>query len=149
MSPAKEPLAENFEKLNLIKQIDLSDETLFYKDKKGNIFPYLKTDICDKINVFKPYTFFPIFQELDIPFIEKQWLFYVERNIKKGVSEEQMALATFGKYLSWCKLPDIKNNTFKNSNRFFIDWLTGSDYYNFHYIYDSPYWKFSYYKEPF
>lgn len=147
MSPAKEPFAEKFEKLNLIKQTDLSDETLFYKDKKGNIFPYLKTDICDKINVFKPYTFFPTFQELDIPFLEEKWLSIVERNIEKGVSEEQMALATFGKYLSWCKLFDIKNNTFKDSNRFFTDWLTGGDYYNFHYIYDSPYWKFSYNKE--
>lgn len=144
MSPAKEPFAAPFETLGLIKQINLEDENLFYKDKNNNIFPYLKTDICNKINVFKPCTFFPIFQELDIPFIEDQWLLIIKRNIEKGIKEKDLALKTFGKYLSWCKLFDIKNNGFKDSNRFFTDWLSGDDYKNFHYIYTPDYWGFSY-----
>lgn len=144
MSPAREPFAQSFETLNLIKQTDLSDEKLFYKDKEGNIFPYLKTEICNKINVFKPCTFFPIFQELDIPFLEGQWLHRIEYSIKHGASEKKLASATFGKYLTWCKLYDIKKNTFKDSDKFFSDWY---DYLNFHYIYDPPYWKISYRNE--
>jgi hypothetical protein len=144
MSPARKPYAQSFETLNLVKQTDLSDEKLFYKDKEGNIFPYLKTDICSKINVFKPYTFFPIFQELDIPFLEREWLRRIEYSIEIGASEEKLASATFGRYLAWCKLKDIKGNTFKDSNKFFSDWY---DYQNFHYIYDPPHWRISYENE--
>lgn len=148
MTPATEPFAAKFETLNLIKQNDLTDESLFYKDKKGNIFPYLKTDICDKIDVFKPCTFFPILQELDIPFYEWRWLGYIERAIEGNIPKEKIALDIFGRYLGWCKLYDNKNRGFKDSDKFFTDWLMGSDYFNFHYIYDNPpYWKFSYYKE--
>lgn len=147
MSPAKEPFAAKFETLNLIKQTDLTDEKLFYKDKKNNIFPYLKTDICDKIDVFRPCTFFPVLQELDIPFLEEQWLTIVERNIQKGIEEKDLAFWTFGKYLAWCKLHDNKNNGFKDSNKFFINWLCGWDYYRFHYIYNPNYWGFSYKEE--
>ena len=134
MNPAGEPFAASIESLGLQKITDpyyLRNENLFYKYKDGTILPYYKEDIWKVVDIYKPCTFFPILQELDIPFIENKWLELIKNNVTKN--ERNLTAQVLGKYISWCKLHDIKQNTFKNSNRFFIDWLTGSDYNNFHY----------------
>ena len=122
MTPAYEPWAEPIEVLDLKKQdltlfCDKPMEALFFKTKTGDFFPYLKEDIYNKINVFKPCTFLPLFQELDIPFYEEEWLRLIRVQIKKG---RQLSYI-FGRYLSKMKLFDFKKTSFKNSNRFFQD----------------------------
>jgi len=134
MSPAREPFAASIESLGLRKITDpyfLKNENLFYKYKDGTILPYYKEDIWKVVDIYKPCTFFPILQELDIPFIEERWLDLIKSCVVRN--ERNLTAQVLGKYISWCKLRDIEQNTFKNSNRFFIDWLTGSDYNNFHY----------------
>ena len=135
MTPAYEPWAESIEVLDLKKQdltlfydkpIELL-ETLFFKTKTGDFFPYLKEDIYNKIDVFKPSSFLPLFKELDIPFYEEEWLSLIRRQIKKG---NQLSYI-FGKYLAKMKLFDFKNTGFKNSNKFFQDYYS---YQRFTYI---------------
>lgn len=137
MSPAPEPFAADIEKLGLPKQdvsnLSEEEEKLFFKDKKGNIFPYYKKDIYKFIDVRRPCTFFPILQALDIPFYEDRWLQLIELAVEHGY-ENELEKFMLGKYISWCKLFDIKDRGFKDSNKFFIDWMTGGDYYNFRYI---------------
>ena len=135
MSPAKEPFAASMESLGLEKVTDLyyleKFKTHFYTYKDGTIMPYYKEDIWKVVDVYKPCTFFPILKELDIPFIEQYWLDFIKKEIIKN--ERNLTANVLGKYIAWCKLHDNKENTFKNSNKFFINWLTGSDYENFHY----------------
>ena len=125
MTPFYEPYAESIKELGLVKQElndiqnfnDTQKQTYFYTDKQGNIFPYYKEDIKKVINVLKPSTFLPIFQELDIPFYEEVWL----ENINRCIESNGNLSNIFGRYLAWCKLFDIKNRGFKDSNKFFID----------------------------
>lgn len=134
MSPTKEPFAAPIEILGIKKQTDpsnLEHKQWFYTYKDGNIFPYYKEDIWKAIDIFKPCTFLPILKELDIPFIESKWLDLIESCVVRN--ERNLTAQVLGKYISWCKLFDIRQNTFKDSNKFFTDWLTGSDYNNFHY----------------
>ena len=129
MTPLYEPYAEPLKELGLVQQnLDSSNQKAewFYTDKQGKIFPYYKTDIKKIINVFKPSTFLPIFQELDIPFYEEKWLELINRCIENNGDFSNI----FGKYLAWCKLFDIKSCGFKHSNRFFISIC---DYKNFIY----------------
>lgn len=130
MTPFNEPVAESFDKLGLVKQditLSYQKESDFYKRKDGTIFPYYKKDIKKQINVFKPSTFLPIFQELDIPFYENEWLKLIERCIEKG----QDFSSIFGKYLAKMKLYDFKIRNFSDSDKFFSDIY---DYRNFRYI---------------
>lgn len=129
MTPAFEPWAESIESLEIQKQ-DLSqsfNEEDFFKTKDNQIFPYYKKDIYKIINVYKPKTFLPFFQALDIPFYEEEWLDMIKKQIEHG----KELYFVFGKYLSRMKLCDYRNTTFKNSNKFFTDRYT---YNNFVYI---------------
>lgn len=120
MTPAYEPWAKPIETLGLKKQ-DLSlsyqHEEWFFKTKTNEIFPYYKEDIYKVINVFKPSTFLPIFQELDIPFYEEEWLRLIKHQMERG---GQLSFI-FGKYLAKMKLFDFKQATFRDSSKFFID----------------------------
>lgn len=135
MSPAIEPFAEDIEKLGLCKQ-DLSEipeerwKQLFFIDKKGNPLPYFKEDIYNYIDVYKPCTFFPILKAIDVPFYEEKWLHL----IKQAIQYQWKLKYILGKYIAWCKLFDNKDRGFKDSNKFFVDWLDGGDYQNFKYI---------------
>lgn len=128
MTPAYEPWAEPIEVLDLKKQnltlfcdkpVELL-RTLFFTTKTGDFFPYLKEDIYNKIDVFKPNSFLPLFKELDIPFYEEEWLRLIKIQIKKGGQLSYI----FGKYLAKMKLYDFKYKTFKHSNKFFPDYYT-------------------------
>lgn len=130
MSPINEPWARPITELGLEKQdvtLPHQREEWFFKYKDGTLFPYYKEDIKKVINVFKPSTFLPIMQELDIPFYEEQWLLYINRCIEKNGDFKTI----FGKYLSWCKLKDIRMRTFKESDKFFT---SGYAYDEFKYI---------------
>lgn len=121
--------AEPIEILGLEKQnvaLPYQKEEWFYKYKDGTLFPYYKEDIKKVINPLQPCTFLPLFQELDIPFFEDQWLLYLTREIEKNSVSN-----VFGKYLSWCKLKAIKSYGFKDSTRCF---LSMDEYHNFKYI---------------
>lgn len=130
-SPVNIPYCWNsIEELGIEKQtLDWSyqKEEWFYKYKDNvTICPYYKEDINKVINPYKPYTFFPFLKEFDIPFIESYWLRLIKKTLERGQSLNNI----FGKYLAWCKLKDIKYNTFKDSNKFFID---GYEYKEFEY----------------
>lgn len=134
MSPAIKPMAASIESLGLPKQ-DISnlseeDKKLFFQDKQNNIIPYYKEDIYNFINVYKPCTFFPILKAVDVPFYEEKWLSL----IKNQILYQKDIRYVLGKYIAWCKLFDNKDRKFEDSNKFFTDWLTGSDYNNFEYI---------------
>lgn len=129
MTPAYKPWAESIETLNLVKQDinhDYQKSEWFYTYKDGTIFPFYKSDIKKIINVFKPSTFLPIFQELDIPFYEEKWLHLINQCIEKNGDFS----CIFGKYLAWCKLFDIRRFGFQDSNKFFMN---SYDYDNFIY----------------
>lgn len=138
------PFAEPFYELGLTPQditLPYQKESYFYKRKDGTIFPYYKEDIKKQIDVFKPYTFLPIFKELDIPFYEEEWLRLIQRNMEKG---HDLSLI-FGKYLAKMKLHDFKIRGFEDSDRFFA---TIDAYKHFKYIPEIKF-KISYNKEVF
>lgn len=93
-------------------------EEWFYKDKKGNIFPYWKEDIRRYVDPHKPVTFISLLQELDIPFIEEQWIRLLERAYNHNNPSVQLQ-NIFGKYLSLMKLRGFRNYTFLDTS-FFI-----------------------------
>lgn len=91
----------------------------FYKDKQGNIFPYLKQDIKAVVNPFKPRTFFPLLQELDIPFYEEYWLEFI---LKTSVYNNQGKFTlenVFGRYLGLMKLRGFRDFGFQDSSKWF------------------------------
>ena len=135
MNSFTEPWAESMEALGIEEQtipFILEHKEYFYLKKDGTIFPYLKEDIVNVVDVFRPCTFLPIFKELDIPFYEKEWL----RKVELGIMHSQfntlpLSRRVIGKYINWCRLKGMKGYTFKDSDRFFT---TYNDYKNFHYI---------------
>ena len=128
-----EAYAASIESLGLKKQTDpflLEKDTWFYKYKDDTILPYYKEDIWKVVNVFKPNTFLPILKELDMPFIENQWLILIKTALIKRV-DGNLAKNVLGKYISWCKLKGNKWMTFEDSDRRFFG---GYDYNYFHYL---------------
>ena len=131
MTPINKPWAEPISATPLKKR-DFNPkwdkEEWFYKDKKGNIFPYLKEDMQRYVNPLKPCTFFPLLQELDLPFYEEEWLRLL---LKVYQNPESRKLENvFGLYLSKMKLHDFRDFGFKDSSKWF-DWYP--DYQNAEY----------------
>lgn len=107
------PKCKSIEELGLSKQdttFSFQKEKWFWKKKDGTLFPYYKEEINKKINIFKPETFLPILKELDVPFLEEEWLMTIEQSIrKKNLSN------IFGKYLAKMKLCSFRCMGFSNS----------------------------------
>ena len=117
MTTVREPWAEPIESLPIIKR-DPSFFNIeeFWLNKNKEIFPYLKEDIKIYVNPYKPFTFLPILQELDMPFYEERWIQYLRNGMEKGCVKN-----TIGKYINFCKLFDVKGQGFQNSSRIFED----------------------------
>ena len=131
MTPAYKPWAESIDTLGLLKQniaLPYQKEEWFYKYKDGKLFPYYKEDIKKKINVYKPCTFFPVLQALDVPFYEEEWLRMIKRQLERGSGDLS---SIFGRYLAKMYLHDFRNFGFSDSSKFFSDWY---DYHEFEYI---------------
>lgn len=115
MTTVREPWAKSIEELGLYKIENISDysEEDFILNKDKNIFPYLKKEIEEIVDPFKPCTFLPILQELNMPFYEGQWIHKIRetKNINKVIF----------RYIGWCKLFDVKEQGFEHSSRIFED----------------------------
>ena len=88
-------------------------EAWFYKDKNGNVMPYLKEDIQNIINPLKPSTFLPILKLFDIPYIEDEWIKLI-CSISENIFRWRNR-TVFGSYLSKMKLAAYKPFGFKDS----------------------------------
>ena len=62
----------------------------------------------------KPWTFFPIMQLFDIPYIENQWFNKMKTQIKIAINTHQYK-SVFGKYFATMKLKKYKDKGFKDS----------------------------------
>jgi len=62
----------------------------------------------------KPWTFFPIMQLFNIPYIENQWFKRMKSQIKITINTHQYK-SIFGKYLSTMKLAGYRNFEFQDS----------------------------------
>lgn len=62
----------------------------------------------------KPWTFFPIMQLFNIPYIENQWFQRMKSQIKITINTHQYK-SIFGKYLSTMKLAGYRNFEFQDS----------------------------------
>lgn len=81
----------------------------FFKDRKGNFYPYLKTEIKGTINDFDRQSFLPILQDMDYAFIEERWNSYRDRN------NYNINPSIIGKYIAWMNLGNLKGLRFKDS----------------------------------
>lgn len=93
-------------------------ESSFYVLKNGYIDNLCKKCRCKGCSDDKPWTFFPIMSYYDIPYIEKEWLELMKRQIKRTISDNGQYISVFGKYLSKMKLCSFKNAGFKDSTKF-------------------------------
>lgn len=119
MNTVREPWAEPIESLRITKRDpSLFNPEEFWLDKNGQIFPYLKEEIRFYVDPYKPFTFLPILQELDMPFYEEKWIYLLRKQENKGKDRVKY---TIGKYIEFCKLFDVKNQGFKHSSRIFED----------------------------
>lgn len=83
----------------------------FYLDKYGKRYPYFGRDIAYYVNPFKPDTFLWMLEEMDYPFLEKEWLNIIEKLLRKGSSLH----VVFGQYIHKIRLKQYKDMTFKDS----------------------------------
>lgn len=99
---------------NKISNIELikNYENLFYKNKNGDFFPYLKSFIKNKIDPYNKETFLFILKDLDIPFIEDEWDKLLKR-VEEGITKKE---SVFGKYYTKMHLRSFKDFRFKNSD---------------------------------
>ena len=103
-------------------------EEWFYKDKEGNIFPYWKEDIQRYIDPHKPSTFLFLLEELNIPFIELEWIRLLEKaynscNITQSIQN------VFGRYLALMKLKGYRSYRFEDTVIFIGQSVDIFDYY--------------------
>ena len=66
----------------------------------------------------KPWTYFQIMRYFDVPYIESVWLYLMEKQIKKTVSNNKKYKSIFGKYFAKMKLYGYKPYGFSDSPRF-------------------------------
>ena len=119
----------SIDSLNIPKtDVDYNFKKEYLSDKEGNSLPYLKKDIAERIDIYTPYTFFPILKELDIPFFEEQWFSAIEHftEMRKNIDIRRVIFY----YISKMKLHDFKNFDFNSSDLKFKD---KKDYYDFRY----------------
>lgn len=93
-------------------------ESYFYTLKSGHIDNLCKECRCEGCSDDKPWTFFPIMIYFDIPYIEKEWLELIKKQIKKTISNNTSYKTIFGKYLNKMKLCSFKNFGFQDSAKF-------------------------------
>lgn len=98
---------------------EFDKEEWFYKDKNGNLFPYWKEDIKKYVDPHKPATFLQLLQELDIPFIEREWKNILGKAYNSNNPTQQIQ-SVFSRYLSLMKLRGYRSYGF-NDTRFFIE----------------------------
>ena len=93
---------------------EFDKEEWFYKDKNGNLFPYWKEDIEKYIDPHKPATFLQLLQELDIPFIEREWKNLLAKAYNSN-NPTQRIQSVFARYLSLMKLQGYRVYTFNDT----------------------------------
>ena len=86
----------------------LENKDLFYLLPNGTYFPYLKEDIQLAIDNNIPFTYIPILEAMDIPYISMQWNNLIYKHGDKPI---------IGRYISKMKLAAYKNMRFTNSEK--------------------------------
>lgn len=103
---------KSIDELGLTKYTAPFNPELFYSDKNGIYFPYMKRDIQDYINPLEPKTFLPFIKAFDIPFSPNKW-------IQTIIDAQNKSLINiFGRYLTYCKLINLRNFSFEDSDEF-------------------------------
>ena len=93
------------------KEISLGEAFSF---KDGTLDCYHKECRIMNCSDDKPWTYFPIMKEFNIPYIEEVWLRQMITNIKIAINTHSYK-SMFGRYLSVMKLKGYKSFEFEDS----------------------------------
>ena len=85
-----------------------------YSFKDGTLDHYHKECRIMNCSDDKPWTYFPIMKEFNIPYIEDVWFQQMITNFKIAINTHSYK-SIFGKYLSKMKLPSYRPFEFKDS----------------------------------
>lgn len=90
------------------------DEKEFYQSYDLKRFPAGRVDLCKKcftmhVDPFDPLTFTPLLEQIDVPYVESQWVKVLEKDL------EAPPLAIFGSYLSVMRLNQWKDKRYADS----------------------------------
>lgn len=83
----------------------------FYRDRKGEIYPYYKEYIKEYVDPFVPSTFIPFLKEMDYPFFEDEWI----GMLKSAITKKKDLSFLFGQYITKMKLCSFRKLTFEDS----------------------------------
>lgn len=86
----------------------LENKDLFYLLPNGTYFPYLKEDIQLAIDNNIPFTYIPILEAMDIPYIPMQWNNLIYKYRDKPI---------ISKYVAKMKLAAYKNMRYVDSEK--------------------------------
>lgn len=86
----------------------LKNKDLFYLLPNGTYFPHLKEDIVLAIDNNIPFTYIPILESMDIPYIPREW-----NNLIYKHGDEPI----IGKYVAKMKLAAYKNMRYADSEK--------------------------------
>ena len=87
----------------------LKNKDLFYLLPNGTYFPHLKEDIQLAIDNNIPFTYIPILESMDIPYIPMQWNNLIDKYGDKPI---------ISRYIGKMKLAAYKNMCFADSEKF-------------------------------
>lgn len=113
---------KSIDELGLTKHTAPFNPELFYRDKNGIYFPYMKSDIQAYINPLEPETFLPFIKAFDIPFSPNKWIKDIRYSAENGNLKN-----IFGRYLAYCKLTNFQYFSFENSDEFQELFLTSEE----------------------
>lgn len=101
----------------------------FFLKKNNKDRDYLCKDCrCKKIYDDKPWTVLDSCEYFDVPFVELEWFYTVEREMYKCVRDKKQYTTIFPKYLSKMRLKGWRSYSYKDSKE--LNYLSNEDYYH-------------------